>query len=148
MDRNWLTGIAGDAMHAILCAAGHNPHLLLRANATSLRLYLLVDLEWFKPLELFPPDQCAATMLRPSDDAFDDCPNRKTRFFRSDFLTTSMRKPKSRKRRCQRFGYGDGWRPCRHAPKNRAATKPASWIRAWSDVPATSQVDRRAEQLD
>ena len=68
MDRNWLKGIAGDAMHAILCAGGHNPRLLLRANATSFRLYLLVDLEWFKPLELFPPDQCAATMLRPSDD--------------------------------------------------------------------------------
>ena len=29
MDRNWLKGTAGDAMHSILCAAGQNLRLLL-----------------------------------------------------------------------------------------------------------------------
>ena len=36
LDRKWLKGIAGDAIHAILCAAGQN--LRLRAIATFLRL--------------------------------------------------------------------------------------------------------------
>jgi IS5 family transposase len=40
MDRNWLKGTAGDAMHAILCAAGQNLRLLLRAIAAFLRLDL------------------------------------------------------------------------------------------------------------
>lgn len=30
MDRNWLKGAAGDAMHAVLCACGYNLRLLLR----------------------------------------------------------------------------------------------------------------------
>ena len=38
MDRNWFKGTAGDAMHAILCAAGQNLRLLLRAIAAFLRL--------------------------------------------------------------------------------------------------------------
>ena len=38
MDRNWLKGTAGDAMHAILCAAGQNLRVLLRAIAAFLRL--------------------------------------------------------------------------------------------------------------
>ena len=38
MDRNWQKGTAGEAMHAILCAAGQNLRLLLRAIAVSLRL--------------------------------------------------------------------------------------------------------------
>jgi IS5 family transposase len=28
-DRNWLKGAIGDAMHAILCGAGHNVRLIL-----------------------------------------------------------------------------------------------------------------------
>ena len=38
MDRNWLKGTAGDAMHPILCAVGQNLHLLLRAIPAFLRL--------------------------------------------------------------------------------------------------------------
>lgn len=30
IDRNWLKGQLGDAMHAVLCACGYNLHLLLR----------------------------------------------------------------------------------------------------------------------
>lgn len=30
LDRNWLKGRLGDAIHAILCGAGHNIRLLLR----------------------------------------------------------------------------------------------------------------------
>ena len=31
LDRNWLKGKAGDAMHVVLCAAGQNLRLILRA---------------------------------------------------------------------------------------------------------------------
>jgi len=31
MDRCWLTGATGDALHAVLCAAGYNIRWLLRA---------------------------------------------------------------------------------------------------------------------
>lgn len=33
MDRCWLAGSTGDALHAVLCAAGYNIRWLLRANA-------------------------------------------------------------------------------------------------------------------
>lgn len=33
MDRCWLKGIEGDALHAVLCAAGFNIRWLLRAIA-------------------------------------------------------------------------------------------------------------------
>jgi IS5 family transposase len=29
LDRNWLKGAIGDAMHAVLCGAGHNMRLIL-----------------------------------------------------------------------------------------------------------------------
>ena len=50
MDRNWLKGTAGDAMHAILCAAGQNLRLLLRAIAAFLRLDLRAALAVSKSL--------------------------------------------------------------------------------------------------
>jgi hypothetical protein len=31
LDRNWLKGKIGDAMHVVLCAAGQNLRLILRA---------------------------------------------------------------------------------------------------------------------
>ncbi len=31
LDRNWLQGAEGDAIHAMLCGAGHNLRLILRA---------------------------------------------------------------------------------------------------------------------
>ena len=34
MDRNWLKGEVGDAMHAVLCAAGYNIRWLMRARST------------------------------------------------------------------------------------------------------------------
>jgi IS5 family transposase len=30
LDRNWLEGAPGDAMHAVLCGAGHNLRMILR----------------------------------------------------------------------------------------------------------------------
>jgi transposase, IS5 family len=30
LDRNWLQGALGDAMHAVLCGAGHNLRMILR----------------------------------------------------------------------------------------------------------------------
>jgi transposase, IS5 family len=50
MDRNWLKGAAGDAMHAILCAAGQNLHLLLRSIAAFLRLDVPTLLAWLRSL--------------------------------------------------------------------------------------------------
>nr|CCA80952.1 hypothetical protein BDB_110390 [blood disease bacterium R229] len=29
LDRNWLKGTLGDAMHAVLCGAGHNLRMIL-----------------------------------------------------------------------------------------------------------------------
>ncbi|MGE4593852.1 IS5 family transposase [Alcaligenes sp.] len=42
LDRNWLMGRLGDAIHAILCGAGHNIRLLLRR----LRLFYALMLVW------------------------------------------------------------------------------------------------------
>ena len=42
LDRNWLKGRLGDAIHAILCGAGHNVRLLLRR----LRLFYALMLVW------------------------------------------------------------------------------------------------------
>lgn len=41
MDRNWLKGSAGDAMHVVLCAAGQNLRLILRAIAAFFARYLV-----------------------------------------------------------------------------------------------------------
>lgn len=40
LGRNWLKGALGDALHAILCGAGHNIRLLLRR----LRLFYVLML--------------------------------------------------------------------------------------------------------
>lgn len=42
LGRNWLKGALGDALHAVLCGAGHNVRLLLRA----LRLFCLQPIAW------------------------------------------------------------------------------------------------------
>ena len=36
MDRNWLKGEIGDAIHAVLCAAGYNIRWLMRAILASI----------------------------------------------------------------------------------------------------------------
>ncbi len=41
MGRNWLKGSAGDAMHVVLCAAGQNLRLILRAIAAFFARYLM-----------------------------------------------------------------------------------------------------------
>ena len=40
MDRNWLKGAGGAAMHSLLCAAGQSLRLLLRAIAAFLCLHV------------------------------------------------------------------------------------------------------------
>jgi hypothetical protein len=40
LDRNWLKGQAGDAMHVVLCAAGQNLRLILRAIEAFFAPYL------------------------------------------------------------------------------------------------------------
>lgn len=46
LDRNWLKGALGDAMHAVLCSAGHNLRIFLR----KLRLfYLFLLFALFRP---------------------------------------------------------------------------------------------------
>jgi transposase, IS5 family len=47
MDRCWLSGSSGDALHAVLCAAGFNIRWLLRAIAAKgLKVLLLVLSQW------------------------------------------------------------------------------------------------------
>jgi transposase, IS5 family len=47
MDRRWLQGAAGDALHAVLRAAGFNVRWLLRAIAAKgLKAVLLVFSQW------------------------------------------------------------------------------------------------------
>ena len=50
MDRNWLKGTAGNAVHVILCAAGQNLRQLLRAIAACLRLHVWTLLTWVRSL--------------------------------------------------------------------------------------------------
>ena len=42
LGRNWLKGALGDALHAVLCGAGHNVRLLLRA----LRRFCAQHIAW------------------------------------------------------------------------------------------------------
>ncbi len=42
MGRNWLKGALGDAIHAVLCGAGHNLRMILR----KLRLFYLLLLSF------------------------------------------------------------------------------------------------------
>ena len=47
MDRCWLSGSSGDALHAVLCAAGFNIRWLLRAIAAKgLKAFLLALSQW------------------------------------------------------------------------------------------------------
>jgi IS5 family transposase len=47
MDRCWLRGADGDALHAVLCAAGFNIRWLLRAIAAKgLKGFLLACSQW------------------------------------------------------------------------------------------------------
>lgn len=67
MDRSWLTGTAGNATHAILCAVGQNLRLLLRAITAFLPLITQTLLTWLRVLCSFwlnpapLPEPCALT---------------------------------------------------------------------------------------
>ena len=53
---NWLKGAMGDAIHALLCGAGHNIRMILR----KLRLFCLLFLQIGLPLTKAPFIQCVA----------------------------------------------------------------------------------------
>ncbi|PQV47680.1 IS5 family transposase [Paraburkholderia sp. BL21I4N1] len=44
LDRNWLTGALGDAVHAVLCGAGHNLRMILRKLRLFYALVLIASL--------------------------------------------------------------------------------------------------------
>ena len=60
LGKNWLKGELGDAMHAILCGAGHNLRLIL----AHLRVLLLALLAWLL-LGAPRPNTSCAEALRP-----------------------------------------------------------------------------------
>jgi IS5 family transposase len=74
MDRCWLRGADGDALHAVLCAAGFNLRWLLRAIAAKgLRAFLLVLSHWAlwlrwiaSALHIAPAARAAPTWLLAS----------------------------------------------------------------------------------
>ena len=51
LDRNWLKGTLGDAMHAVLCGAGHN----LRMSLRRLRLFYALVLAALLSFEIATP---------------------------------------------------------------------------------------------
>jgi len=51
LDRNWLRGADGDALHALMCGAGHNLRMLLRY----LRVLCLALFAWLRQLSLLSP---------------------------------------------------------------------------------------------
>lgn len=54
LDRNWLKGALGDAMHAILCGAGHNLRVIL-AHLRVLYVALVVQLVLLLLITAPPP---------------------------------------------------------------------------------------------
>ncbi|MDD9928984.1 MAG: IS5 family transposase [Rhodospirillaceae bacterium] len=61
LDRNWLLGHAGDAVNALLCAAGHNLRLIL--NALSLFLAWILGLRRGTQSEPAKPDTWSALQI-------------------------------------------------------------------------------------
>uniref|UniRef100_A0A0S4XII7 Transposase n=1 Tax=Ralstonia solanacearum TaxID=305 RepID=A0A0S4XII7_RALSL len=49
LDRNWLKGALGDAMHAVLCGAGHNLRMILRKLRLLYALVLVALLNRCRP---------------------------------------------------------------------------------------------------
>jgi IS5 family transposase len=45
LGRNWLQGAEGDAIHAVLCGAGYNLRMILRALRLFLGFIFMVSLE-------------------------------------------------------------------------------------------------------
>lgn len=46
LDRNWLQGADGDAIHAVLCGAGHNLRMILKAIRLYCTLIIATLLSW------------------------------------------------------------------------------------------------------
>jgi IS5 family transposase len=42
LGRNWLHGAEGDAIHAVLCGAGHNLRMILRALRLLLAAFIFI----------------------------------------------------------------------------------------------------------
>ena len=58
LDRNWLKGALGDALHAVLCGAGHNIRLLLRWLQCRLRRFCaFILLSILAVVRLMVPDR-------------------------------------------------------------------------------------------
>ena len=61
MRRCWLKGKAGDALHAVLCAAGYNLRWLLRAIVRlglAPAFFILTTLQWLVTVTLTPAPAC------------------------------------------------------------------------------------------
>ena len=82
MDRCWLQGKLGDALHAVLCAVGYNLRWLMRAvlrwglKGILLRFALLQLINRFRPKQPYIRDACFYTKLPP----------RLSEFCRADYL--------------------------------------------------------------
>lgn len=82
LDRNWLKGALGDAIHAVLCGAGHNLRMILR----KLRLfYALVLVRFAQPL-----NRCRIPAVRASVV--------QNELFRPDYVSDLQRTLRSRSR--------------------------------------------------
>ena len=63
LDRNWLKGALGDALHAVLCGAGHNIRLLLRRLQRRLqRFCAFILLSILACVRLMLPDRSEITL--------------------------------------------------------------------------------------
>ena len=63
LDRNWLKGALGDALHAVLCGAGHNIRLLLRRLQRRLRRFCaFILLSILACVRLMLPDRSEMTL--------------------------------------------------------------------------------------
>ena len=63
LDRNWLKGALGDALHAVLCGAGHNIRLLLRRLQRRLqRFCAFILLSILACVRLMLPDRSEMTL--------------------------------------------------------------------------------------
>lgn len=52
LGRNWLQGAEGDAIHAMLCGAGHNLHMILKTIRLYCALIIATLVEWIARLKI------------------------------------------------------------------------------------------------
>ena len=64
LGRNWLQGVEGDAIHAVLCGAGHNLRMILRA----LRLFLAhIFMALLECVAITGQDGCTKMVIQPPE---------------------------------------------------------------------------------